>query len=266
MSFSVQSIIERWTQQEGSAPSTVDGLIAGHPDMSITGVAVAFMATHHVLEQAVAQGLNMIITHEGLYYSHHHPNPWLDENDPIAVEKQRFIEQHQLSIYRYHDHCHQVEPDLITEGLVRSLGWEQQVQHIFKEATTVELPGDRSVADIATHIKQRLGLPYVRVAGDARLNCRRIGLTVGYRGGGLNGVTLLQQHGVDLIIAGEGPEWETPEYVRDAVSQGSRKALIMIGHAPSEEPGMRLFAERLQQQLPELPVRFLATEPLYHIV
>lgn len=266
MSLAIQSIIDHWTQKQASAPNTVDGLITGHPAMQASGIAVTFMATRQVLEQAVAQGLNMIITHEGLYYSHRHPNGWLEENDDVAAEKRRFIERHQLAIYRYHDHCHKAQPDLITEGLVRKLGWERQAQDILTEATIIQLPGEASIADIASHIKLRLGLPYVRVVGKPDMRCSRIGLTVGYRGGGYNAVTLLQQYQLELVIAGEGPEWETPEYVRDAVSQGSRKALIMIGHAPSEEPGMELFAERLQARFPELPVRFLATEPLYSII
>jgi hypothetical protein len=33
-------------------------------------------------------------------------------------------------------------------------------------------------------------------------------------------------------------EWETVEYAADAVTESKKKALIVIGHIPSEQPGM----------------------------
>ena len=37
-------------------------------------------------------------------------------------------------------------------------------------------------------------------------------------------------------MIGEAREWETVEYVDDAVAAGQKKALIIIGHIPSEQP------------------------------
>lgn len=57
------------------------------------------------------------------------------------------------------------------------------------------------------------------------MECQRIGLLAGYRGGGEVVIPLFQNQNLDLIIAGEGPEWESPEYVRDALQQGKKKHL-----------------------------------------
>jgi putative NIF3 family GTP cyclohydrolase 1 type 2 len=89
---------------------------------------------------------------------------------------------------------------------------------------------------------------------------------VGYRGGGALAIPLYEQDSLDLVIAGEGPEWETPEYIRDAVHQGRSRALIMLGHAESEAPGMKYIAERLSVQLPGVPVHFVKEQPVFHIV
>ena len=39
-------------------------------------------------------------------------------------------------------------------------------------------------------------------------------------------------------MVGETAEWETVEYAADAVTEKRDKALIVIGHVPSEQPGM----------------------------
>ncbi|AHA58143.1 hypothetical protein M493_09737 [Geobacillus genomosp. 3] len=77
---------------------------------------------------------------------------------------------------------------------------------------------------------------------------------------------MFEQEHLDAIIYGEGPEWETPGYVRDAVHQGRRKALIVLGHAESEEPGMRYLAEWLGLQFPDVPIHFIQETPLFQVV
>jgi len=88
----------------------------------------------------------------------------------------------------------------------------------------------------------------------------------GYRGGGTHAIPLIEKHRLDLVLCGEGPEWETPEYVRDAVRQVRSKALITLGHAESEAAGMKLLADRLQARYPGLPVRYIAEEPIFRIL
>ncbi len=59
---------------------------------------------------------------------------------------------------------------------------------------------------------------------------------------------------IDVLIAGEINEWETPEYVRDARAQGLAKALIVTGHEVSEEAGMAYLAEWLRDRIPDVPI------------
>jgi putative NIF3 family GTP cyclohydrolase 1 type 2 len=72
----------------------------------------------------------------------------------------------------------------------------------------------------------------------------------------------LERDDVQVLVAGESREWETVEYVRDAVAEGRRKALILLGHEVSEEPGMEYCARWLRGLFPGIPVRFIpAGEP-----
>jgi putative NIF3 family GTP cyclohydrolase 1 type 2 len=68
---------------------------------------------------------------------------------------------------------------------------------------------------------------------------------------------------VDAMIVGETSEWETPEYFRDAAYQKTKKALLVIGHQPSEEAGMARLAKWLQERFPDLPIQHRAAlDPL----
>ena len=44
------------------------------------------------------------------------------------------------------------------------------------------------------------------------------------------------------------------EYARDAVLQGRHKALIVLGHANSEEAGMKWLVEWLAPLVPDVPI------------
>jgi putative NIF3 family GTP cyclohydrolase 1 type 2 len=76
-------------------------------------------------------------------------------------------------------------------------------------------------------------------------------------------IEILSQPEVDVLICGEIHEWETGEYVRDIVHLGHRKALIVIGHAASEEPGMRWIIPWLQKHLPGITIDFMPTGSLF---
>ncbi|XEC94019.1 Nif3-like dinuclear metal center hexameric protein [Paenibacillus tarimensis] len=262
--LTIGAVIQRLTAPAGLLEQTVDKLLFGSPETEVTGIVTTFLATEHVLEQAAALEANLIITHEGIFYSHHERMESQPE-DPVVVSKRKWIEQSGIAVYRFHDHVHRYRPDVITDGLVRALDWNSYVEEHLPEACIVMMPA-RTLREIADDVKAKLGIRYVRVVGDPKAVCSRAGLLVGYRGGGTTAIPLFENRNLDLVIAGEGPEWETPEYVRDAVHQGRCKALMLLGHAESEEPGMRLVAEFLREEFPDTPVRFIADKPLFQIL
>jgi len=69
-----------------------------------------------------------------------------------------------------------------------------------------------------------------------------------------------------VLLVGETREWETVEYAADAVTQGRNKALIVIGHVPSEQGGMEECTRWLKEFVKEVPVEFVATkEPFWTV-
>ncbi|NGZ76229.1 Nif3-like dinuclear metal center hexameric protein [Saccharibacillus alkalitolerans] len=262
----VQDVIDALlAPAEGSLPEpTADKLFCGDPSSPVTGIVTAFMPTLSIIERAAASGANLVIGHEGLFFSHHERDPETPESG-IAFAKRRRVEQSGVAVFRCHDGLHRYRPDGIAAGLIEALGWTPYVREHRPEACLLELPS-APLDVIAAQIKRRLGLAYLRVSGDAEASCAKVGVWVGYRGGIHSTVPLIEEHGLDLVVYGEGPEWETPEYAREANRLGRSCGLIVLGHAESEEPGMEALAGRLAEKFPGIPVRHLREEPLFRIV
>ena len=75
---------------------------------------------------------------------------------------------------------------------------------------------------------------------------------------------MINREDVETLIVGESREWETVEYVRDMVELGGQKALIIMGHADSEDPGMKYCASWLSNFIHEVPVKHIpAGNPLW---
>ena len=264
MITTLQNIIDVILRQVPAplAADTVDTLKFGNPAERVQGVVVTFMATYQVLERAIALGANLIITHEPTSYNGPDETAWL-KDDSVYLAKQKLIADHNLAIWRFHDGCHCLQPDGIVAGVVEQLGWSSQLSQTPPYVFT--LPS-LSVRELAQTCKQRLDISMVRVAGNLEAPCMRIGLLVGAYGGAAQ-IQLFQQALVDVVICGESPEWETCEYVRDATAVGFPKALIVLGHANSEEAGMAWIARWLRPLIsPQIPIHHLAASDPFHFV
>jgi putative NIF3 family GTP cyclohydrolase 1 type 2 len=261
--ITARQVIERIQKNVGVAwrSQTVDTFKAGDPDTPVTGIATTMMATYDVLVRAAAAGDNLIITHEPTFYGHTDETAALEkENDAVLAAKQAFIQAHHLVVWRFHDHWHMRKPDGIQTGMIRALGWEKfqnaDNNHLFVIPET-------TVGKLASDIKQRLGIRTLRVVGDPSLRVTKLALAPGYPG--FPGERhWLQRDDVEALVMGEGLEWETIEYGADAAAEGKHKALIILGHIPSEQAGMDDCAQWLKTFVPEVKVEFIATkEPFW---
>ncbi|HOL71724.1 MAG TPA: Nif3-like dinuclear metal center hexameric protein [Bryobacteraceae bacterium] len=256
-------VIDRIKQQVGVAwrASTVDTIKAGSPATPVTGIAVTMMPTYDVLRRAAASGKNLIIAHEPTFYGHLDETGYLEkENDAVWAAKQAFIKEHNLVIFRFHDHWHARRPDGVMTGVVRALGWQKYQSAGAPGRFTIPRT---TLEKLAAELKQKLGSRVVRVVGDPRMVVTRVALNPG-AAGFTSHRRLLQREDVEVVVIGEVPEWETIEYVTDAVAQGKRKALILLGHIPSEQAGMEECAAWLKTFIHEAPVEFVPTvEPFW---
>lgn len=261
--LTARQVIERIQKNVGVPwrAQTVDTFKAGNPDTRVTGIAVTMMATFDVLRRAAASGNNLIITHEPTFYGHLDQTDELNkEHDAVLATKEAFIAEHHLVVWRFHDHWHARRPDGIQTGMVHALGWEkfQVADH-----NNLFVVPETTVQDLAAEIKKRLDIRTLRVVGDPSLRVTKLALNPGYPGFPAERHTL-QRDDVEVLVMGEGLEWETIEYGADAAAEGKHKALIILGHIPSEQAGMEECTRWLRTFVTEVPVEFVpAREPFW---
>jgi putative NIF3 family GTP cyclohydrolase 1 type 2 len=252
-------VIQKIQKQIGAPedPNTVDTFKSGDPKTPVTGIVTTFLDTYDVLREAVGSGANLIITHEPTFYNH------LDQTaqfkgDPVFEQKLAYIREHHLVIWRFHDQWHWRKPDGIIEGFVQAAGWQKYRRPY--DQTVFTLPLTR-VGQLAADLQEKLHSRSIRIVGDPGMRVTDVAYLPGASGEEKQ-VKALERDDVQVLVAGEAREWETVEYVRDAISEGKQKALILLGHEVSEEPGMEYCARWLRTLFPTMPVRFIpAGEP-----
>jgi putative NIF3 family GTP cyclohydrolase 1 type 2 len=259
--ITAQDVIDRIKKNVNTPwqEKTVDTIKAGNPGTRVTGVAVTFMPTLDVLQRAAASGKNLIITHEPTFYNGQDETANL-ESDAVVAAKRAFIEKSPLVIFRFHDHMHARQPDGITEGMVEAFGWAQYRQP--GRSPVFVLP-ETTLGKLAAYLRDQFHAKSIRVIGDPAMKVTRVGFSAGAPAS-LSQIRMLQQDSVQVLIGGESREWETVEYARDAAAAGKGKALILLGHAISEEAGMIWCTRWLKGLIAEVPVEFIpAGEPFW---
>jgi putative NIF3 family GTP cyclohydrolase 1 type 2 len=247
---------------------TCDQLIEGDWERQVTGVATTFMATVDVIRRTIATGCNLIITHEPTYFTGLDRTEWR-KSDPVYQRKKALINDNNISIWRYHDHMHTGKTDLIYAGLLKKLGWENYLDTNFPLPHCYTIPST-SLAALVKFLKEALDMKVIRVVGGPEMKCSRVGILVGGGSLGLGEeempARLMNDQRLDVIVCGEITEWTLSAYVRDAAAIGLNKAMIIVGHERSEEPGMQDLADRLQPLLGDIPVHFSdAGEPFVYL-
>jgi len=258
--MTAQQIVTRFQQrltEEGIQwrAQTVDTFKAGSPDTEVRGVATSGMATFDLIQRAAARGRNFVISHEPTFYNH------LDQTanltaDATYLAKQQFIREHNMVVFRFHDHAHMLRPDPLIIGSARALGLTPFAQPDNPRVYTIPpTPLRALVADMLKRVNGRA----MRVMGDPEMVIRRIVLGPG------SGVPALAStpEPFDLSIGGETAEaGGNAEYILDAAAIGQPRAMILLGHMLSEDFGMQEVANWMRPLLPGVEVEWIpAGEP-----
>jgi putative NIF3 family GTP cyclohydrolase 1 type 2 len=226
----------------------------------VTGIVTTFMDTYAVLEQAVAGGKNLIVTHEPTFYNHPDDQSPLAA-DPVQQQKLAYIREHHLVVWRFHDTWHMRQPDGILAGMMDQFGWKDYQSKTNPILFT--LPAT-TVGKVAAALQARTGARAIRIVGNPAMPVTKVALLPGAAGAD-DQIKLLEQDDVELLVAGEAREWETVPYVQDAAAEGRHKALILLGHEVSEEAGMDECARWLRTIFPGIPVAFIPAKDPFEI-
>lgn len=247
----IQSVIDILiaAANSGVYAKTVDTVKSADPTQPIRGIVTTFMANTEVIKKTIDLGANLIVTHEPTYYNHEDKTDWL-EKDAVYNYKRKLLEDNKIVVFRYHDYMHSIKPDPVVMGVVNKMKWQQ---YIDKENPRICLIPTQKLSALAKEVKGKLGSESVRYVGSGDMSCSKVGLLVG-ASGGTSHIMMMGSTDIDVLVVGEIHEWETSEYVRDAISSGRKLAVIIAGHAPTEEPGMEWLAQWLPSKLPGVKI------------
>lgn len=232
-----------------------DTFKAGDPNTTVKGISSCFMSTFDVIRRSHAMGLNFVISHEPTFWS---DSDMIEpiKNDPLYLEKLRFIEKNGMVVFRIHDHWHRFTPEPMTEGSERLLKWNiAPAGPKFYQFKPIKLSA------LAEQIAKRLYSRSVRYVGDPNLMVTTVG-----RGGHPLGANVSVLDKADVALASEVREWETVEYTRDLIASGAMKGLIVISHEAGEEEGMLVFAEWMKTVTPDIRTVFVPTHDRLYLV
>lgn len=224
----------------------------GSPDEDVKGIATTGMATFDLLKRASAAGRNFVITHEPTFWNDQDRTTGF-ESDPVYQDKQKFVRDQKMIVWRFHDHAHLLRPDPLVAGSARMLGLTQYASAT--EPGIYVIPST-TLRAFAADIAKRLGGKAMRVVGNPDAQISRIRMGPGYGQPALNAT-------FDLTIGGENPEsGGNAEYALDAQTFGQQKAAIVLGHMMSEDWGMKEVADWMKAFITDVPIDWIpAGEP-----
>jgi putative NIF3 family GTP cyclohydrolase 1 type 2 len=250
--LTVQDVINIIIKDIPNAPfkHTVDTLKSGSADQIVSGIVTTMFPTISVIQQAIELKANFIIAHEPTFYNHADDVDWLMK-DEVYHFKKATLDKNKIAIWRCHDYIHSRKLDGIQIGVFQAMGWEKYYNP--ENPQLLSLPVAVQLQEIIDHLKSKLQIQTLRFIGDATQTCEKIIVSPG-AAGGKGQIKSLQDEQPDLLIVGELQEWETAEYVRDARTLGKKISLIVLGHSPSEEPGLAWLTNWLQPKVESVKV------------
>ncbi len=269
----IQGVIHKTGLSQLPHSRTCDHLITGSPDTEVTGIVTTFMATVDVIRKAHKLGANLIITHEPTWFTGADDNDvtWV-EGDPVYELKKQLLEETGIAVWRFHDHMHMAHEDGIYRGIDRQLGWRDYRMPVNENAGgffrgrfdgCYVIP-ETTLQGLARELQEKLDMPVLRAIGNPDMPVSRVAILPG--GGSLGlGVEhmpmeLMRNRNLDVVLCGDITEWTLPAYVRDAMQLGLTKAILVLGHEKSEEPGMQHLPAWLKSITGEIPVTFVSSE------
>ena len=238
--------------------STRDRFKFGGPDTVVTGIATTFMGTFEAIKKASDQGLNMIIPHEDTYWIDN-DDTTVSQDDPVMKKKIAFMTEHNIVIFRNHDHMHRQKPDFTFSGSAREVGLDPMWETA-PDSRRYVIPVT-TLGELAARVKKTRGDDAIRVVGDPNAKVSRVAIGAGMATPQNNSPD------IDVVIGGEQREYDgaqdSPEYTMDAATLGVPKGWIILGHNMSEESGMQEFADWLRPVIPEVKIKHVRAGIVY---
>lgn len=241
-----------------------DFVLNGNPEKTINKIAVVFLLTFDLLKKCIAENIDMIIVHEGLFY--HEPTYMDNIVDEISTKKNDLLKQSNILVYRFHDNAHNVFPDIILKGFLDEVDFGIRAKDCFNISfgvNSISLQKPLPIKYVISEIKTKLKLKKVRFFGDINNEVKNIHFGLGQC---CTEYESLSQANCDLYICGEAYDLPGGSYCADAKALGYNKNIVTIGHYASEFLGVKYFAKYLSDIYNNLKIEYFDCGEFYDFI
>lgn len=225
------------------------GLLAGRREKEISSVYLALDATDEVIEDAIKQGADLLLTHHPLLFRS------IKQVNTDTLEGRRLVRLIQADILCYAMHTNY---DLVTMAPLssRMLGLtEEEVLEVTRTDPVTgcpegfgrvgSLPEEMTLRECAEHVKETFGLDHVAVFGDPKTLVGRAAISPG---SGKSMIEPALNAGAQVLITGDIGHHEGI----DATARGL--AVIDAGHYGLEHIFTGQMEAFIKEHCPELTV------------
>ncbi len=235
---------------------TNDVVLHGSEDTKVESIAVGWIASEKAARKAADRGANVFVSHEGLYLDHPHAPESMRE---VLAARCALYDDLGLTVVRCHDTWDRMPVIGIPGAWATWLGFETEDHDAvetdlgdrrayYEVCLTGGIALERLASRIATRCRE-LGQSSVFVVGEGMRFVERLAV-------GTGAITrlheMMQLEPDAIVMTDDGNNW-----TRDVLyAEGVDVPLICVAHPTSELPGMMRLAEYLDEQLPDIPVRY----------
>jgi dinuclear metal center YbgI/SA1388 family protein len=214
------------------------GLIVGRKENNISGITICLDVTIDVIDQAVAERTELIISHHPLIFS----DIKRITSETLLGKKILELLENKISVYSMHTNVDSAANGLndyilekLSLGGIKSIWLANDKDPESGLGRILELDQEMSVNELSKQIKKRLNLKNIRIAGSESKKVKKIAVLTGAGGSLISEI----DKSIDLYITGDLKHHET----LDALEEGL--TLIDLGHFESEN----IFSELIKREL-----------------
>lgn len=224
------------------------GLLLGDANTEVHGVLFGMDLTEALLTEALARGVNTIVTHHPFIF---HAVKRIDYTEPQGRLLCRLAES-RMNVIAAHTNWDKATGG-VGDSLAQALGLAE-VAPLDDYIRMGTLPTPLSPVEFASHVRRALHIePRVFTANDRPI--ARVAVAGGAYG---EGYALAAFRGADAYVVGEIKHHE----LADAFARGL--SIYDAGHYPTEWPGVRALYERFLADMPsQSPAAWLHTKAPY---
>ncbi len=243
----ITAIIETFAPLSWQEPYDNAGLVVGNPDAEVHKALLAVDVTEEVLDEAEAEGCDIVITHHPIIF---HPLKRLNGADCVQRCVERAIRAG-IALYACHTNL-----DSAPEGMSWRLAEMLGIGDLQPLESGVEgdragfgvvgsLPEEVATEEYLRHVKRTLGCGAIRHSDIARKHVRRVAVCTG---AGASMIAQAQQAGADLYITAD------MKY-NDFMAPENGLTVADVGHFESEYCAIQILFEVLSKNLCTFAVR-----------